>query len=124
MIEEQQTRFVAAADYTDECRVDVRMRRKHMDISAAQAREFARELVEAAELAESAAESAVRRVEPFAMDMLGDFSVAVGLSPVPETFLHPECVAGKCGNCDGNVLSIDDRWVPCSHHCHTAGATA
>ncbi|ALJ20396.1 hypothetical protein [Microbacterium sp. No. 7] len=37
--------------------------------------------------------------------------------------VHPECVAGKCGNCDGQVLTVHDTWAPCGHPCHTAGAS-
>jgi hypothetical protein len=69
-IEETVTRFVAAADWTDDCRVIAHMRKRSMDLSAAQAREFAAELVDAAEHAERAAASAVRPVEPAAVDMI------------------------------------------------------
>ena len=106
-IEETLTRFVAAADWTDDCRVIVRVRRKSTLLSAAEARELAQELLQAAWNAEDAAADAVHPVEASRFDT---------------EHLHPECIAGKCGNCDGEVLTLTDEWVPCAHLCHEDGA--
>lgn len=140
MIEEQQTRFVAAADWTDECRVDVRMRRKHMDLSASQAREFARELVDAAEQSERAADGAVRPVaaSPFDIDWVSRASgipsavvqqveqVAADLNATvlpARDRLSPDCRADKHpagGWQDGAWDDATDTEVPCECSCHTA----
>lgn len=111
VIEEESIRFVAAADWTDECRVDVRMRRKHMDVSAAQAREFAAELVEAAEAAEKAAGEAVRPVTPAAFDVVA---------------ISPDCREGKHFACMVRAWDdITDSEVSCSRSCHaSAGGEA
>lgn len=38
--------------------------------------------------------------------------------------IHPECAAGKCGNCDGETMDARDQMVPCTHRCHTAEVRA
>jgi len=38
--------------------------------------------------------------------------------------MHPECVAGKCGNCDGRTLCADDEWRSCTHRCHAEAAAS
>lgn len=128
MIEEESIRFVAAADWTDECRVDVRMRRKHMDLSAAQARQFAAELVGAAEQAERAGNEAVRPVEAARFDLLGQVtSIADEIGATIEVeHLSPDCKAGK----HPGPAWLDSAWdngadieVPCSCPCHV-GETA
>ena len=107
MIEEQHIRFVAAADVTDDCRVEVQLRKPRQALTPTQARELAAEIVRAAGYAERAAEELRHEHEPAAFDVLE---------------VHPECVAGKCGNCDGQTLTIADEWVPCAHHCHGRSA--
>ncbi|MFE2772268.1 hypothetical protein [Microbacterium resistens] len=67
-IEETVTRFVAAADWTDDCRVIVRVRRKSTLLSAAEARELAQELLQAAWNAEDAAAGAAHPVEASRFD--------------------------------------------------------
>lgn len=125
MIEEQQTRFVAAADWTDACRVDVQMRRKHMDLSASQARQFARELVEAAEAAERAAASAVRPVRVAGFDMVEqvkEIAAEHGAVILPAEHLSPDCAAGKhpASWQDNAWDDAADVEVPCQCPCHTA----
>ncbi|UGS27600.1 hypothetical protein K8F61_05270 [Microbacterium resistens] len=107
MIEEEHIRFVAAADVTDDCRVEAEMRKRRQTLTASQARQFAAELVRAAGEAESAAAELVRPVAVARFDV---------------EHVHPECIAGKCGNCDGEVLTLTDEWVPCAHQCHEDGA--
>lgn len=124
MIEEEHIRFVAAADVTDDCRVEAEMRKRRQTLTATQARDFAAELVRAAKEAERAAFELARPGEPAGFDLLGSLDEAIERARTAEKFTHPECAAGKCGYCDGQLLSIDDRWVPCSHHCHTPGAAA
>lgn len=141
MIKEQQVRFVAAADYTDECRVDVRMRRKHMDLSPAQALAFAGELTDAAHAARRALASVVRPVEAAVFDLLGDtrgmlpprmvrqveeIAVDMGATIVKGQHLSPDCRAGKhpAGWVDSAWDDEADVEVPCECPCHTAGAAA
>ncbi|WP_114587767.1 hypothetical protein [Microbacterium arborescens] len=38
--------------------------------------------------------------------------------------VHPECRAGKCGNCDGQTMNGRDEMVPCTHGCHNTERAA
>lgn len=120
MIEETVTRVVIDVDWTDECTVVLRTpkQRKRTELTAAQAIELAGYLVEAAEAALSAAGEAVRPVEPAAIDLLGALDDAIGRARQQRAAIHPECVAGKCDNCDGQTMAPDDSMVPCEHPCH------
>ena len=36
--------------------------------------------------------------------------------------VSPECLVGKCGNCDGRALDVEsDDIVACGHACHGGG---
>lgn len=115
-IEETITRFVAAADWTDECAVLLSTRKKRTKMTPAEAVTLAGELIGAASAALDAARDALHPIEPSGFDLVGG-----GITFTPQ-HVHPECVAGKCGNCDGQVLTIDDEWAPCTHACHKAAA--
>lgn len=122
------TRFLADADWTDECDVVARMRKKQMRLTPDQAREFAADLVGAAEDAERAAASAVRPVEPAGFDLLGQvrgIAADFGAEVIVNDRLSPDCRADK------HPTWHDDAWdnvadveVPCECSCHTAGAAA
>lgn len=113
MITEDITRDVAEAQVSDDCRVqlwvgDLRHNRTAM-LTASQARLLAAELIRGAREAERAAAELVRPITQSGFDM---------------DYVHPECIAGKCSNCDGETLTVDDAWVPCDHHCHREAAAA
>lgn len=136
MIEEEHIRFVAAADVTDDCRVEVQLRKRRMSLTASQARHLAGELVRAAGEAESAASELVRPVALSSFDALGgipthvvtqviSIAAAHGATVIGAEHLSPDCKAGK------HPLHQDEAWdddadveVPCGCSCHTAGAAA
>lgn len=107
MIEREEIRFIAAADYTDDCRVVVELRKPRMTLTITEAKALRTELDAAITEAVRGADALMAPAEPAAFDV---------------TAVHPECVAGKCGNCDGRTLTIADEWVPCAHHCHERSA--
>lgn len=107
MIEREEIRFVAAADFTDDCRVKIWLRKRVTKLTIAEAKALRSELNVAIAEASIGADDLRHEHEPAAVDLA---SVAVSI--------HPECVAGKCGNCEGQTLTITDEWVPCAHHCH------
>ncbi len=104
-IEETVTRFVAAADWTDECGVLLRTRKRKTELTPAEAVELAGELVDAAKAALSAADGAVRPVAPAAFDVL---------------HLSPDCRDGnKHHACIGRAWDdVADGEVPCDCPCH------
>lgn len=104
MIEEEYIRFVAAADVTDDCRVEAEMRKRRQTLTATQARDFAAELVRAAGEAERAAAELARPVEPAGFDV---------------QHISPDCRDGK------HPFQPDTAWdiaadveVPCDCACH------
>lgn len=107
MIEREVIEFVAAADWTDDCRVAVQMRKRRQLFTISEAKAFRSEFDRAIAEAERGADELWREHEPAAFDL---------------QHIHPECVAGKCGNCDGETMAADDSMVPCEHHCHGEGA--
>lgn len=70
-ITETVTRVIAEADYTDDCMVLLRTREKLTTLTAEDADELARDLMQAASNAREAATSAIRAVEPAAFDVIG-----------------------------------------------------
>lgn len=126
-IEEEYVRFVADADWTDECEVLARMRKRSMRLTPAQARAFAAELVEAAGNAERAANEAVRPVAAPAFDLLGAWqeqvetiAVEFGATVVHPEPISPDCRAGKhpAGWTDTAWDDDADVEVPCQCACH------
>lgn len=107
MIEREEIRFVAAADWTDDCRVKIWLRKRVTKLTIAEAKALRYELDVAIAEASIGADDLRHEHEPAAFDLA-----------TLERHIHPECVAGKCGNCDGQTLTITDEWVPCAHHCH------
>lgn len=105
MIEREVIEFVAAADWTDDCRVRVELRKRVTKLSIEEAVLFRAELDAAIAEAQRGADQLRHEHELAAVDRIG---IAV----------HPECVAGKCGNCDGETMAADDSMVPCEHSCH------
>lgn len=107
MITETITRDVAEAQVSDDCQVELwvgELRKNRIaTLTPTQAHILAAELIDAAERADEAAEERRHEHEPAAFDV---------------QHIHPECVAGKCGNCDAVMLTVNDEWVPCDHHCH------
>lgn len=87
MIEEEHIRFVAAADVTDDCRVEVQLRKSTQTLTASQARSLAAELVRAAGEAERAADELLHVHEPAAFDMLQvhDVQQIIPWPPHPES---------------------------------------
>lgn len=145
-IEEEYVRMVADADWTDECEVLARMRKRKMRLTPAQARAFAAELVEAAGHAERAAGEAVRPVVAPAFDLLGALDVSIrratdraraqvetiaveiGATVSHSVQVSPDCAAGKhpAGWRDTAWDDDDDVEVPCKCPCHdtTEGSAA
>lgn len=137
-IEEEYVRLVADADWTDECEVLARMRKRKMRLTPAQARAFAAELVEAAGHAERAANECVRPVVAPAFDLLDAFHVAINRAKdrahaqvetiaveLGATVSHsmpvsPDCAAGKhpAGWQDTAWDDDADVEVPCKCPCH------
>ena len=133
-IEEEYVRLVADADWTDECEVLARMRKRKMRLTPAQARAFAAELVEAAGHAERAADEAVRPVVAPAFDLLGAFDVSInrahaqvetiavelGATVSHSAPVSPDCAAGKhpAGWQDTAWDDDADVEVPCTCSCH------
>lgn len=103
MIEQQITEFVAAADWTDDLRVRVELKKRITTLTITQARELAAELVAAADTAESASDE---RTQPenagFDVEHIGR-----------------DCADGKHTACIGDAWSVkDDAPTPCTCHCH------
>ena len=140
-IEEEYVRLVADADWTDECDVLARMRKRKMRLTPAQARAFAAELVEAAGHAERAANEAVRPVVAPAFDLVGAFdardasiqrakdrahaqvetiAVELGATVSHSAPVSPDCAAGKhpAGWQDTAWDNDADVEVPCTCSCH------
>lgn len=109
MIEREVIEFVAAADFTDDCRIRLELKKRVTKLTIAEAKALRSELDLAIAEASRGADELRQEHEPAAFDV---------------QHIHPECAAGKCGNCDGQTLTITDEWVPCAHPCHTTGAAA
>lgn len=105
MIEEEHIRFVAAADVTDDCRVEVLLRkRRKATLTASQARQLAAELVRSAGEAERAADELRHEHEP------ASFDVAI---------FSPDCRDGKHLACHGDTWDVvRDQEATCACTCH------
>ena len=111
MIEREEVRFVAAADWTDDCRVTVELRKRRTTLTVTEARVLVEELRTAIAEAERGAVELAHGVEPAAFDQL--------------ELLSPDCRAGK------HPMHPDEAWddaadveVPCTCACHAEGAAA
>lgn len=98
---------IAEVDFTDDCRVKLWLRKRRMTLTIAEARLLRAELDAAIAEAAKGADELLHEHELAAVDVL---------------HVHPECAAGKCGNCEGFTLTVTDVWVPCDHGCHEAVA--
>lgn len=112
MIEQQITEFVAAADWTDDCRVTVELKQRRTTLDVAQARELAAEIIQAADEAERASRAAERVPEP------ASFDVAI---------LSPDCIpsVGKHHACVGTAWDMGaDELTNCTCECHAKDGAA
>ena len=71
MIEREEIRFLAAADYTDDCRVTVELRKRRVTFTIAEARAFRAELDDAIGEASRGADELLRPVVPSVFDLIG-----------------------------------------------------
>lgn len=105
MIERQIIEFVAAADYTDDCRVRVEMKKRTVTMTVAEARAFRAELDTAIGEASRAADDLLRGdIVPLRADVAG---------------LGPDCRDGKHRACDGSAWDeARDEVMSCRCECH------
>lgn len=104
MIEEEHIRFVAAADVTDDCRIEVRLRKKSVDLTISQASLLVVELARAIREAAHGMSELVPDVEP------ASFDVAI---------LSPDCRDGKDAACIGTAWDMmADQLTNCTCACH------
>lgn len=128
MIEEQHIRFVAAADVTDDCRVEVQLRKPRQALTPSQARELAAEIIQAAGHAERAAqelrhEHVTSRFD--LVDQVQEVVAEIGATVILNDLLSPDCRAGKHPTWHDEAWDIaTDVEVPCECPCHTDGAAA
>lgn len=71
VIEREVIEFVAAADWTDDCRVRVELKKRVTKLTIAEAKAFRSELDAAIAEAERGSDLLRRDVEPVAVDLLG-----------------------------------------------------
>lgn len=107
MIEETVTREVASAEVTDDCLVELWLRKPRLRLVSDQARGLARELYHAAWEADRASVELLHPVKPARFDM------------VPETLKSPDCRDGKHQACVGDAWSpAEDAQTLCECSCH------
>lgn len=113
MIERDIREFVAAADWTDDCRIRVELKKRVTTLTPTEARYFRAELDAAIAEAERGASELIRDVEPAAHDLAGREPIS------------PDCAAGK------HPVHPDEAWddvadveVPCACPCHAEEAAA
>lgn len=71
MIEREEVRFVAAADYTDDCRVTIELRKRRMTVTITEAEQLRAELdVAIREAGRGIVDMLGRTVEPCAFDAI------------------------------------------------------
>jgi hypothetical protein len=111
VIEREEIRFVAAADWTDDARVDVELRKRRMTLTVTEARAFRQELDAAIGEASRAADGLIREVVPLGAD------VAV---------LSPDCRDGnKHRACVGTAWDdVADELTNCGCSCHVEAVAA
>lgn len=128
MIEEQHIRFVAAADVTDDCRVEVHLRKPRQALTPSQARELAAEIILAAGHAECAAQELLHEHEPARFDLVGqvqEVAAEIGATVIVNDLISPDCRAGKHPSWHDDAWDVAaDVEVPCECPCHTDGAAA
>lgn len=108
MIEREVIEFVAAADFTDDCRVRVELRKRVTTLTTTEARAFRSELDRAIAEAERGADELRHDHHPAAVDML-------------DAHLSPDCRAGKHPTWqDGAWDDEADVEVECQCPCHAA----
>lgn len=109
-VEREIIEFVAAADFTDDCRVRVELKKRVTTMTVPEAKAFWSELDVAIREAETAAG------ELLVMSPPARFDVA---------HVSPDCAAGKCGACIGTAWDFDaDKLTGCTHECHVEAVAA
>lgn len=110
MIEREEIRFVAAADYTDDCRVTVELRKRRMTVTITEAEQLRAELDAAICEAKAGAEGLLLMSPPARFDV---------------AHISPDCRDGKCGACVGTAWDVDaDDLTGCTCACHTEAVAA
>lgn len=111
MIEREEIRFIAAADWTDDCRVRVELRKRVTTLTIAEAKALRSELDTAIAEASAGAEQLLRPVET------ASFDVAI---------LSPDCGAGnKHRACIGTAWDMSrDEVTNCTCECHAKEGAA
>lgn len=112
-VEREVIQFVGAADFTDDCRVVVKLRKKRMTLTITEARALMAEMFVAIQEAQRGANDLARDVEPAGFDLLTREPIS------------PDCAAGK------HPVHADEAWddvadveVPCACPCHTEEVAA
>lgn len=104
MVSETITREVAAAEVTDDCMVEVRLRRPRLSLFPASAREFAAEVLRAADEADRASAELLHPVTPAKFDTAA---------------ISPDCRDGKHLACTGDAWDrAADHETSCDCTCH------
>ena len=108
MIEREVIEFVAAVDFTDDCRVEVQMRKRKSTLTVTEAKQLRDELDRAIGEAERGLADLLGPTEPAGFDLIEP--------------LGPDCQAGK-HPCDGGAWDdAADVEVQCVCPCHQPGA--
>lgn len=112
MIMREVVEFVGEADFTDDCRVKVWMRKRRSTLTVTEAKALRAELDKAIGEAERGLADLLRTTEPFGFDMV--------------ELLSPDCKVGKhpAGWVDTAWDDAADAEVPCQCACHDAEVTA
>lgn len=110
MIEREEIRFVAGADYTDDCRVTVELRKRRMTLTVSEAESLRAELDSAIGEASKAMDDLLVMSPPARFDV---------------AHLSPDCRDGKCKACIGTAFDFDtDELTGCTCECHTEAVAA
>ena len=110
MIEREVIEFVAAVDFTDDCRVEVQMRKRRSTLTVTEAKQLRDELDRAIGEAERGLADLLAPTEPFGFDMV---------------HISPDCREEKHRACIGRAWSdqVEDE-VPCDCTCHAEEVSA
>lgn len=99
MIERQEIRFVGAVDFTDDCRVEVQLRKRRMTLTVTEARQLRAEL-----------DAAIGEASRAADDLVGRAVIPLG----PDMLICPDCRDEKHAACVGRAWdAIGDCEQPC-----------
>lgn len=110
MIEREVIEFVAAADWTDDCRVRVEMRKRRMTLTVTEATALRAELDDAIREASRAVEGLVHTPVPLISDV---------------DHVSPDCKVGKHPTWHDTAWDdVADVEVPCECACHTEAVAA